>query len=225
MSDVNSTIMPDRESKSYVRQGYDYWGRFSSYWYQIKEIIACCKQQTDKILEIGPGNKFLSDYFLRRDYSIQTMDIDEQYEPDIVGTVLSIPKKDNFYKVVMAFQVLEHLPFEEFDKALLEMERVSSEYVIFSVPDVRYFFEFRFSFFSSSKTWYKILSFRRLTNRKLPTTPVGGHHWEIGRPGFSVKKIISNIPGQFEVVREYRIPCNPIHHIFVLKVKNYNQCR
>ncbi|MCK5766961.1 MAG: methyltransferase domain-containing protein, partial [Candidatus Atribacteria bacterium] len=64
------------------------------------------------------------------------LDFDPNLNPDRVGSVLNIPFEDNFFEVVACYEVLEHLPFENFNKAISEIFRVSKSWAILSLPDV-----------------------------------------------------------------------------------------
>lgn len=66
-----------------------------------------------------------------------TFDIDSRLNPDVVGSALNIPLKDNSFDVVACYEVLEHLLYENFGRALSEIFRVSNSYAILSLPDVR----------------------------------------------------------------------------------------
>jgi len=50
------------------------------------------------------------------------------------GSITKINAPNNFFDLVVAYDVLEHLTDEELNKALLELVRVSSKYVLISVP-------------------------------------------------------------------------------------------
>lgn len=209
-------FVPRRESV-YTGAGYDYRGRFISYWSQAREVLAQT-ESSSSVLEIGPGNYFLVDYLARRGLAVETLDIDAVHGPDHVGSVEDIPLPDRSFDVVTCFEVLEHLPFELVPRALREMGRVSRRAVLFSVPDVRYFLELDLALFSSRRRFQYLASFPRLTNRKLRPPRPGGHQWEIGRPGFPVARVAGAIPPELRLVRDYRIQGNPMHHMFVAMV-------
>ena len=48
------------------------------------------------------------------------------------GNILNLPYDDNSFEAVLAVEVLEHIP--NLRKAIKEMSRVSSKYIIFTVP-------------------------------------------------------------------------------------------
>lgn len=204
------------EGSDYLANGYDYEGRFASYWHQIQEIIKITK--SGSLLEIGPGNNFLKDYLSKRGFCVETLDMSADSNPTYRGSVTSIPCNDRQYDCVTAFEVLEHLPFTEFKSCLKEMARVSKRGVIISMPDVRWFVSARINIFSSAHGFRQILSFPRLTNRNLKAAKgPEDHFWEIGRPGTNVNKILNEINDSgLTLYKHYRIPSNPIHHIFVL---------
>ncbi len=204
-----------RES-DYLKIGYDDAPRFLSYWNQIQEIVQRV-EISQPILEIGPGNRFMTDYLIKRGYKVKTLDIDAKHAPDYVGTVLHVPVADQAFTAVVCFQVLEHIPFESFKVALLELARISQKYVLVSVPDVRYFFEIQMSFFSSSKKYQKIISFPRVSHRNMPITKPGGHLWEIGRKKYDFARVVNAIPDTLNLIKHYRVQGNPIHHMFVFE--------
>jgi len=186
--------------------------RWASYWHQINEIL---KIKPKSVLEIGVGSGVVSGYFKHENLlNYKTLDIDKELNPDFVGSVDNMNFNDNEYDTVCAFEVLEHLPFEKFEKCLLEMKRVARDNVIISLPYWgRYFsFEFRLPFFKKIRGQFK-LSFFPVKHKFN-----GEHYWEIGKKSYSldrIKKIINNI--DLEIVNDFMIFESPYHHFFVLK--------
>jgi len=200
------------DSSHYFNKSYDVKERFISYWHQINEIITL---NPGSILEIGIGNGLVSNYLKHREFDVTAMDIDEQLNPDKVGSVLSIPFPDESFEVVACFEVLEHLPYEDFPKALGEIHRVSSKYAVLSLPD-------------SSRAYRldiqvpKIGELRMLIplpHLKLPRHNFDGeHYWEIGKAGYPLSKIIKDIKESgFEVEKTYRVFEHPYHRFIILK--------
>lgn len=123
----------------YFKSTYDTKERFISYWHQINEIILL---KPKSILEIGVGNGFVSRYRKDREFKVTTLDIDKRLNPDTVGSVLSIPLPSQSFEVVACFEVLEHLPYENFSLALKEIFRVCNYYAVLSLPDVSRVYHF-----------------------------------------------------------------------------------
>jgi len=205
-------MSPQVKSNHYFNNSYDSKGRFISYWHQVNEIV---RLEPDSVLEIGIGNGFVSKYLKERDINITTLDFDSNLNPDRVGSVLDIPFEDNIFEVVACFEVLEHLPFENFSKALAEIYRVSKTYAILSLPDVNRVYRIDIHI-PKVGVFKKLIPLPRL---KVPTHNFDGeHYWEIGKAGYPLNKIISDIQKSgFEVEKTYRIFENPYHRFFTLK--------
>lgn len=208
-------------SNEYKKQGYDYEGRFNSYWHQIHEVVRN-SPTNGRILEVGPGNRFLANYLSERGYTAETLDIDSGLNPTYIGSTERIPCSDNTFNCVCAFEVLEHMPFEKFLPSLREMLRVSTDSVLISVPDVRWYIRLEIALASERHRIRKILSFPRLTKKQIkPAQSPKDHHWEIGREGYPLDKIIRTIKSaeSAKLQTDYRIIGNPVHHMFVISKK------
>ena len=114
----------------------------------------------------------------------------------------------------MCYEVLEHLQYVNFSKALSEIYRVTDEYAILSLPDATQAYRFEF--------WIPMLGvFTGLL--KLPWVHPQhvfdtDHRWEIGMHGYPLRRIIGDIKKVgFEVVRTYRAFEHPGHRFFKLK--------
>lgn len=200
------------DKNSYNFDKYCDFDRWSSYWYQIKEVLACSPKT---VLEIGVGNKVLADYLKNNTGIIyKSLDVAEDLKPDFIASVndLSIVKENSF-DTVCAFEVLEHLPFDKFEKCLLELKRVSKKDVIISLPHWgRHFsFEFRLPFFKKIKKQYKFNGFS--IEHKFD----GQHYWEIGKRSYSLRKVKSIIEKSgLKIKKDYICFNSPYHHFFIL---------
>ena len=97
-------------------------------------VTSLTASQESKILEVGIGNAFVSDYLKKIGYHVTTCDFDERLKPDIVADIRELAIMDRDFDIVTAFEVLEHIPFEDFDKTLKKLKEVSSKFVVISLP-------------------------------------------------------------------------------------------
>jgi ubiquinone/menaquinone biosynthesis C-methylase UbiE len=202
----------------YLRKKYNDLERFISYYYQIATVIDL---GVDNILEIGVGNKLTADYLKSLEIRVTTCDFDDQVKPDILGDVRDLPVSDNSFDAVLAFQILEHLPFEEFPRALSELKRVSRQYVVISLPFRSTYFELviKFPFIRTllKKHWLD-LTLRK--GVKFPGFEAGGqHYWEIDQHQYKLKNIKKILKEHFDIVREFSPVLDKYHYFFVLKKK------
>lgn len=195
--------------KRYVQKNH----RWVSYYHQIDEILSL--PDIASVLEVGPGAPLVRDMLTYHapHISYQSIDIAEDLQPDIVGSVTDMPIEDNAYDVVCAFQILEHIPFEDFDQAIAEIARVTRRYAIISLPH----------FGPSIKLQLKIPLFPMLQFAiKIPYPKKhifnGQHYWEIGKRGYSARRIRAHLQKMFSIKREYIPYENQCHRFYVLAV-------
>jgi len=193
----------------YKFRHYDNLERFASYWHQLDLILA---EEPASVLEIGVGTKVMSNYLKSNTGILNTsLDIASDLSPDYLGDVKALPFADNSYDLVCAFEVLEHLPFDQFENCLKELKRVSKKVVVLSLPHFGPIikFDFKFPFVKEKKIMMKI-----------PISKVhkfnGQHYWEIGKKEFSLKKILNILRQYFIVSKQFVAFDSPYHHFFVL---------
>ena len=194
------------------KSAYDSNERFMSYWHQINEVFLLNPR---KVLEVGTGKGFLAQYLRARGLDVTTLDIDGRANPDYIGSVLKIPFTDKLFEVVACFEVLEHLPYECLEKALREMQRVSSAYLVLSLPDVgrAYRLNVQFPRLGEIK---RLITLPRL-KRALHVFKEG-HYWEIEKYGYPLKRVLEDIRKTgLKVLKTYKAYEIPYHRFFVLR--------
>ena len=203
-------------SPQHYNNNYDDVHRFISYHYQISSVVNI---HPKNILEIWVGNKLVSDYLRRMWYVIDTCDFDPLLEPDYIADVCKLPFSDNAYDVIMICQVLEHLPFADFEIALTELTRVSSKYVIISLPYSSLNFEFIFRIPFLNKIIKKIYwsTLFRIPRFYSEHQFDGQHYWEVWKKGYSLSKIRHILNQYFMIEHEFTPILNPYHHFFILR--------
>ncbi|KKS83640.1 MAG: Methyltransferase type 11 [Parcubacteria group bacterium GW2011_GWA2_43_11] len=218
MSSVKDDKMMDVQVpvSHYLDEKYISLERYISYFYQI-DGIRNCKPQS--VLIIGVGDDVVPTFLRKANYTVTTIDIDSELQPDVVADVRNMPFDDGSYDVVCAFQVLEHLPYEEFEGILKELHRVSKKNVIISVPHRRTGFEMIIKFPYIRSLLHK--DFVRFALR----FPVkfkgfessGQHYWEIDWFTTKLKKVRTDMEKYFTITAETTPVLDPYRRFFVLK--------
>jgi ubiquinone/menaquinone biosynthesis C-methylase UbiE len=192
---------------------YDSQERFFAYYYQIREIL---RTNPLSVLEIGIGNKFVSSYLEKIGLKVVNLDILRSLLPDVKASILQMPFKEKSLDVCLCCEVLEHLPFECFSQALLELNRVCKSYTVISVPDSSYYFGLHVNF--PIRIPRVMFSFPKLLHRKMVLEENVVHYWEIGYQGYPLSKIkMEMAKAGFKVVDTYRVPEKPDCRMFLLK--------
>ena len=186
--------------------------RWNSYWHQISEIL---KLKPKNILEIGCGAKITSQILASEGIQVKTLDIDPLNNPDILGSATNMPLENNSFDCVCAFQVLEHMPWENSLASIGEMKRVAKKNLVLSLPNQlnAWSYSIDLPFFGNISGFV-----RNPRSLPLPNKYDGRHYWEVGNKGFSYKEIIKNITySEFKLIKEFRINQNTYHHFFVFE--------
>ncbi len=186
---------------------YDHKARWLNYWYQIREVLAA-KPAT--VLEIGLGGGLVAAYLRAQGITVTTMDIDPSLTPDVVGSITAIPLPDASFDVVLAAEVIEHIPFEEVTTALTEMARVSKKTVVVSTPDSRrtlLSFDAKLPFLPAVRLFLKVPSLRRHAFD-------GQHYWEMGKRGYPYRRLAAAAAVAGLVVERHFVPQDcPTKHV------------
>ncbi len=191
---------------------YAFEGRFVSYYYQLREALALSPQS---ILEVGVGDKVFGS-FIKNNTTVSYLSVDvaADLRPDVVGSVLALPFPDKSHDVVCAFEVLEHLPFEQFDKAVSELARVARTHVVLSVPHFgpMLSFSLKIPFLPHLHFAFK-LPFPKKHEFN------GQHYWEVGKQGYPLSLIRQKLSTQGRLVKDFVPFGNPYHHFFVIEIE------
>jgi 2-polyprenyl-3-methyl-5-hydroxy-6-metoxy-1,4-benzoquinol methylase len=206
--------MPDRlvqvAPEHYDFERYDDAERWMSYWHQIRGVLAV---RPKTVLEVGPGSGVFRSYLRAAGVEVKTLDIDRTREVDFVADITkldtALPSGLTF-DAVCAFQVLEHLPFGEFETALANLARRASSDVFVSLPyrGLRVRFAFWWGDHHVTFGHKFMLPWRH--------RPIAEHHWELGYP-ITAGKITRLIRKQLDVVSRGFIRENPYHYMWHLK--------
>ncbi len=204
---------PQVTKKHYNFQKYCYPDRWGSYYYQIKEIFA---SNPESVLEVGAGDETVKSYIQKAlQCKYTTVDIADDLKPDIIAPIHTIPVPDNSFDTVCVFEVLEHIPFENVETALIELKRIAKNIVLISVPHFgpAVKFNIKIPFFPEFRGAFKIAFPKKHAFN-------GQHYWELGKKGFSPRMFKSLLSKHFKVTRDFVPYENQYHHFYILEKKS-----
>lgn len=102
------------------------------------DVLSLVPAGVGSILDVGCGDGFITNELPRSlrvvGLDVGTSSLAHVTRETVVGSVTSLPFPDRSFDLVMANDMLEHLPDEEFRRALPELTRVAGRYVIVTVP-------------------------------------------------------------------------------------------
>ena len=202
---------PQTDPSDYFNRKYVNSDRLASYTHKVESVTDLLPAS---VLEIGVGNGITRDIIKKLVGVIKTLDIDPKLKPDFVGSVTAMPFPDSSHDLVLAAEILEHLPWDDLPKALSEIKRVSKKFAVITLPHAGYTFSLQFKLpllKRKSFTW-KLPHFWK--EHKFN----GQHYWELGKKGFSRTRVtkIMNQAG-FNVISDTIYPDDPAHCVFILK--------
>lgn len=198
----------------YGPAGYDEFNRWVSYWYQIRAVQGTGARS---VLEVGKGSGLLSWYMRERlGIRVVTADFEAALAPDVVVDVRDLASRfpcDSF-DLVCAFQVLEHLPFCDFRRALEQMAAVSRSRVIISLPNNGHTLQMRLHLWRFQLSVGRKFAWRRHWRFD------GEHYWEVGTHGHQPEEVRRAIREVFSIERETVYPDYPYHRSYELRKRS-----
>jgi ubiquinone/menaquinone biosynthesis C-methylase UbiE len=209
----NTDSEKDLPSSFYFDQ-YVNLQRFISYYYQIDSVM---KTNAKSVLEIGIGNRMIADYLDKSGFNVVTCDFNEKLNPDKVGDIRNLPFEDNTFDAVLAFEILEHIPFEDVEVALSELKRVSKKNVIISIPYPGFHFEIIIN--ANIPFLNKMLRLIAKVPFFIHEHKKGEHYWEMGRKNNSKRTVKELLKMHFDIKDEFQVILNPQHYFFILEIK------
>jgi hypothetical protein len=204
-----TVAMPQVDATHYALGEYDDFKRWTSYWHQIQTIRRC---RPRNVLEIGVGSGVLTWYMRERlKIDVTTVDIDPVLEPDVLSDVRELCGRvaPGSFDLVCAFQVLEHLPFDQFEAALSELAAVSRDQVVITLPNNGRTLQLRMDVWRFQMAFGRKLGWRRQWRFD------GQHHWEVGTIGHSAREVRRRFSRVLTLEREAIYPDNPYHREYV----------
>ncbi len=107
---------------------------------RIFETAQLIPKGVKTVADIGCGNGIFLEY-LQSNYNFSLLGIDRSKQAlkhvnsnKLQADITSLPIADRAFDCVTCLEVLEHIPCNEYEKALKELTRISGRFVIISVP-------------------------------------------------------------------------------------------
>lgn len=189
---------------------------------QYEDIRSCGSVRN--ILIIGPGQGLDTAVLRWTGYEVTTFDIDETFEPDVIGSVHDMDMfRDGQFDVVTASHVLEHLAVPYLDGALAELARVAKHAIVY-LPIYGRHVQVRVApGFKDLDLAVNVDVFNYLHKPDgiTPQYAAGQHFWEIGMRGFRVRDVIRRLTPHFEIMNHYRNTDWTMSYNFVLRSRRH----
>jgi len=191
-------------------------GRWCSYWHQIDEIL---KVNPRRLLLIGVGDNIIPSllYHICPEMEVVTFDFDPALKPTVVGdlrwVIQSFSNVEPF-DCVVCFQVLEHLPFENFEPILAQLSALG-KHVVISLPHRNFCFHIKVDFPWIHLDWTKLVPLFWEKNFEFN----GEHYWELGTKGCSLSIIRQILNKYFVIKNEFSVREYLYHRFYILDLK------
>ena len=200
---------PQVSSAHYSGGVYRAKERWASYWHQL-DLVRRFAPKT--LLEVGPGLGVVTHALRGEGVTVTTCDIDPARAPDAVASVTALPFADASFDAALAAEVLEHIRWEDVERAFAELRRVARADVIISVPHPGYVFllAWKLPILPRITLWFQISFFwwRHEFN--------GEHYWELGTRGYPVRRLVACARSAgLSLVGSYKYDDDPVHRFFV----------
>ena len=196
------------ERSNYISEEYLNPIVWNSYLCQIQYIRSL--MQNGSIIEIGMGGGIINAVLRKLGYSANTMDVNEHLKPDFVASISSdFSGFGKTFDCVLCAEVLEHIPFELFEKCLGNISSLSNKYAVITLPDCRYRNKLKIQYNNRTVTRYL---WKR--NNKI----FSGHCWELNyREEMSIMNISTVIKKHFSIIKQGIEEATPYHYYWLLE--------
>lgn len=179
--------------------------------HQVHEIF---RLRPADMLEIGPGNGFVSNFFRAAGVPVVTADINPALQPDICAPLDEVPRHLNGrrFDLVVCCEVLEHMPWADFPANVATL-RDTGERLFLTLPSYPKHFGFGGLLRLPRMAPTPVGLYLPIRQRR-PLVPQ--HFWEIDADRDTrLANVLAVLRGVYATVRTGRFALHPYHRWFV----------
>jgi len=133
--------MGTQVTEKHYKNNYVNREKFQLYYFIYKTVI---ELNLKNVLEIGIGPGVVANLLKFNRLNVVTCDFAKYLFPDVLCDIRFLPFKKNSFDIVIASQILEHIPFEEMGRALDSLFNSTNRYILLTLPYNRHNFIFYF---------------------------------------------------------------------------------
>ncbi|NER23864.1 MAG: class I SAM-dependent methyltransferase [Symploca sp. SIO1C2] len=204
------------EKSIYYSDGYFQLHQLCSFVHQIHDIH---RLKPTSILEVGIGNGFTSSFLRRAGFEVVTVDINPRLEPDICCPISEMQSclEGRFFDLVVCCEVLEHMPFQEFESSINIFHSLSQRLYL-TLPNYKRTFGVGMLLNFPKLPYLAVDAHLELPNIKVLDRE---HFWEVGSSRATRKKEIEGyLKKIYGCVDKGRYALNPYHLSFYAHSSN-----
>ena len=174
-----------------------------------------------RVLEIGPYLGLVTAMLAHAGYDVTTLDhgprlFARPVTPHIEADLLTLdPERIRGFDAILCCETLEHLPWARVPAVLGTLHASGAANLVVSVPYEA--FQIRLSFYANRHHVEHALQFKKLRflRRFRPDGTPGGHKWEIGYRGHSLRAWERTLTGAgWRIARRaFTHPCRSVFHV------------
>lgn len=199
-------------SQHYANKSYLTMVRSMNHWIQAKEVSEA-SLEGESVLEIGPGTGHTSWLLKLWGHKVTTVDIDESLKPDIISDIKNLNLEPNSYDIVLAAEILEHLPYDNFEEILKKLGEIAKHAVVITLPAPLIGMSLMLNI-TGIQPFGLTFGIPYLKKHAFD----GQHYWELGKRGYSLKRIKKSIKSSgLKITKCYRPKLSLYCYMFVLE--------
>lgn len=173
-------------------------------------------KQVENVLEIGIFNSLFTEILKKSNYNVTTADVDANLKPDIIlDLAQDFVLPQNTFDVIVLFQVLEHLPYQQSEIALQKLAAATKKFLLISIPYNTQYFTAQIKFSFINRPRYLFINIPKFWSRKPQCKQ---HYWEMGMKEYPKQRILESVAkAGLTIKQEFIDPSHPYHYFLVLQ--------